>query len=283
MTTGVLARAARIHDVPVHAAVVMSNHFHLLISVDDAKQMADFMRDVKSGIARETNRLIGWKGPFWDGRYHPIIVSEEEAAQVGRLSYLLAHGVKEDLVEHVTEWPGLHCAEALMTGRSLVGTWHDRTKSWKSRQKGDDPHPNQFAEREILTFTKLPCWAHMSDAQYRAAIEKLVAKVEEDARLARGKKGVLGVAAILAQDPETKLEDAERRPAPRVHAASRAVRQALIDALRQFELAYRAAAERLREGHRNVTFPEGCFPPGLPFVPFPGSRRARASPSAAAG
>jgi hypothetical protein len=38
-----------------------------------------------------------------------IVVSDEEAAQVGRLRYILAHGVKENLVERVLDWPGVHC------------------------------------------------------------------------------------------------------------------------------------------------------------------------------
>jgi hypothetical protein len=30
--------------------------------------------------------------------------------------------------------------------------------------------------------------------------------------------------------------------------------------------AYRDAAERLKQGDTDVRFPEGCFPPRLPFV-----------------
>ena len=32
-------------------------------------------------------------------------------------------------------------------------------------------------------------------------------------------------------------------------------------------LAYRDAADRLREGDRGAAFPNGCFPPPLPFCP----------------
>ena len=40
---GVLGRAQDQVPVRVHAAVVMSSHFHLLLSVDNAKGLADFM------------------------------------------------------------------------------------------------------------------------------------------------------------------------------------------------------------------------------------------------
>ena len=40
----------------------------------------------------------------------------------------------------------------------------------------------------------------------------------------------------------------------------------LIEAYSWFLAAYQKAAERLRAGNLNVAFPEGCFPPPLPFV-----------------
>jgi hypothetical protein len=35
----------------------------------------------------------------------------------------------------------------------------------------------------------------------------------------------------------------------------------------EFVGAFRAAAEALRQGYRDVPFPAGSFPPALPFVP----------------
>jgi hypothetical protein len=35
----------------------------------------------------------------------------------------------------------------------------------------------------------------------------------------------------------------------------------------EFVSAFRAAAEALRQGRRDVAFPAGSFPPALPFVP----------------
>lgn len=40
---GVLARAARLAGLAVHAPVFLSNHYHLLVSVTDAQQLAEFM------------------------------------------------------------------------------------------------------------------------------------------------------------------------------------------------------------------------------------------------
>src|SRR3954470_12395163 len=77
--------------------------------------------------AREVPRLTGWTGKIWEKRYQPIPISDEEEAQVERFRYVLGHGVKENLVAHLREWPGLHCIRQLADGEPLTGTWYDRT------------------------------------------------------------------------------------------------------------------------------------------------------------
>ena len=42
----------------------------------------------------------------------------------------------------------------------------------------------------------------------------------------------------------------------------------VADLAEQALAAYRDAAEKLKEGDREAVFPEGAFPPGLPFVAF---------------
>ena len=47
---------------------------------------------------REVSRLTGWRDKVFARRYQAIPISEEEAAQVARLVYVLSNGCKEDLV-----------------------------------------------------------------------------------------------------------------------------------------------------------------------------------------
>ena len=42
---------------------------------------------------------------------------------MSRLAYLLAHGVKEGLVASPYDWPGVHCARALVEGKPVSGRW----------------------------------------------------------------------------------------------------------------------------------------------------------------
>jgi REP element-mobilizing transposase RayT len=82
---GVLARAARRAGLAVHAPVFLSNHYHLLVSVTDAQQLAEFTNYLNSNLAREAGRLVRWREKFWGRRFQAVIVSDEEEAQVARL------------------------------------------------------------------------------------------------------------------------------------------------------------------------------------------------------
>ena len=126
ITLGVLARAARLASILVHAYAFLPNHYHLLVRVADAQQLAEFMNYLNSNLAREAGRLARWREKFWGRRYQAVLVSDEEEAQVGRLSYVLSQGVKEGLVASPFDWPGVHCARALCEGATVSGRWQDR-------------------------------------------------------------------------------------------------------------------------------------------------------------
>jgi REP-associated tyrosine transposase len=266
---GILGRAQRIHGMDIAAVTVLSNHFHLLLIVDDAQEVASFMRDLQSKLAREVNRLTGWKGPVFERRYEMTVVTDEGYAQVERLKYVLANGVKENLVERVCQWPGVHSAEALMHGTPLQGHWLDRTRQHAARNQGEELRRDQYVFAESVMLSPIPCWAHLPADRYRERIKTLVEEVDAEAARARRQSGakVLGTKAILAQDPLTRPDSVACSPAPLVHAATKAARKMFYAIYAEFVSAFRAAAEALRQGRRDVPFPAGSFPPAPPFVP----------------
>lgn len=265
---GVLGRAQGQVPIRVHAAVVMSSHFHLLLSVDDARQLADFMEYVDTNLALEVNRMHRRTGVVWGRRYQAILVSDEEPAQVSRLRYLLAHGVKEGLVARARDWPGVHSVREILAGEPIHGIWFDRTREYAARNRGEDFHRLKYASRETVELSPLPCWAHLSPEAYRQRVADLVEAIESEAAAALTQTGrlPLGVAGVLRQSHETRPTHTKKSPAPLYHAATRAVRKAFWEAYATFVSAFREASERLRAGDRMARFPVGSFPPGLPFV-----------------
>jgi putative transposase len=265
---GALARASNVHQVGVVAFCFLSNHYHLILQVRDADQLAGFMELFNSKLAKEVIRLTGWKDKVWPRRYDSIPISEEEGAQVARLLYVLSNGCKEGLVARPQDWPGVHAAAALLSGQSLEGTWYNRKLEHAARVRSDKPDPERFAEQEVLSLVPLPCWKDLSPETYRSRIAGLVEKIEADAAALRKRTGrePLGAKAILRQDPKSEPIRTKKSPAPRFHAFSQRVRRELYEAYAFFVSAFRLAADKLKAGDRTVSFPTGSFPPHLPFV-----------------
>ena len=265
---GALARASNRYQVGVVAFCCLSNHYHLILQVRDADQLASFMGLFNSKLAKEVIRLTGWKGKVWSRRYDPIPISEEEGAQVGRLLYVLSNGCKEGLVARPQDWPGVHAVSALLSGESLEGTWYNRSLEHAARVRSDQVDPERFAEQEVFSLVPLPCWKDLSPEAYRARIAGLVEKIEADAEALREQTGrpPLGAEAILRQDPKTEPSQTKKSPAPRFHAFSQRVRRELYEAYAFFVSAFRIAADKLKAGDRKASFPAGSFPPHLPFV-----------------
>ena len=71
---------------------------------------------------------------------------------------------------------------------------------------------------------------------------------------------------VLKHHPHYRPNKVKKSPSPSFHAVRRSAYKELRAAYNWFETAYREAADRLRLGDRDVDFPEGSFPPRLPFV-----------------
>ncbi len=268
LTLGVLARAARLYPVEVHAFAFLSNHFHLLVTVSDAQRLARFMNYLNSNLAREAGRLVRWREKFWGRRYQAILVSDEPEAQIARLRYLLAHGVKEGLVASPVEWPGAHSARALLDGEVVTGRWVDRTLEQAALRRRRAVAPETFVTVETLRLAPLPCWTALSDSARRRRLSELVEEIEREGRSQTRRTGQApcGREFVLRQDPRHEPNRVDKGPAPLAHAASRAARDALREAYAIFVGAYRRAAELLRSGALDAPFPEGAFPPPMPHA-----------------
>ncbi|MGH7859359.1 MAG: transposase [Candidatus Binatia bacterium] len=269
LTVGVLARAARLYPVEIHAFAFLSNHYHLLLTAPSAQRLSAFMNYLNSNLAREAGRLVRWREKFWGRRYQAILVSSEPEAQVSRLRYLLSHGAKEGLVASPLDWPGAHCANALLEGTPISGRWQNRTLELRAQRTRTSVDSNAFVEHELLLLAPLPCWRRYARDEQRQLAGDLVSQVEAEARARFADSGrpPLGRQAVCAQNPHLEPIRIKRGCAPLAHAASQAARRALLGAYRRFVDSYHDASSRLRRGLFDAEFPEGSFPPALPFRP----------------
>ncbi len=107
-----------------------------------------------------------------------------------------------------------------------------------------------------------PTWARPDsrliegDSRRVAAPGSLLMASSRLARLERGIP-VLGLGAVLRQNPLTRPGKTKKSPAPRFHAATKAIRDGLREAYGLFLAAFRNAAELLKAGDRSARFPLG--------------------------
>lgn len=259
---GVLARAVDLHGVHVYGFVFASNHVHLLVHARDGT-LSRFMQYLLGNLARKVAPLVGWYGPFWERRFSAEEVIGDEAV-LGRLKYILAHGVKEGLVRRVTDWPGLSCAKQLLGGLTRRFRWFGWVTRWangKLKEGGEQRYSEKWSETIEFTLALPPSWQSLGERERVEAAKDLIASIEREWR---GEfPQVVGRARILSIDPHSRPESPKRTPRPPCHAMFAELRQAFIERYRAFREAYRVASERFRNGDLLVAFPEYSFrPPG---------------------
>ncbi len=246
---GVLGHAMRAHNVQLHAFVFMSNHYHMLLSVPNSQTLSDFMCLLNANISRELNIVNRRDGAMWSRRFHAIPISSDRATQVWRLRYILSHGVKENLVAKPIDWPGASSLPWMRDGTVLKGKWIRRTEMYyPSRRKNYVENLAAFTTVYPIELTVLPCWQDLPEASWRKLVQDMLAEIEAEADEAREADGrpPLGVAAVLAQDPFSRVRS-KRSRAPSVLSLDPAVRRSLRAELRAREAAWREAAHAAME------------------------------------
>lgn len=261
----ILGRALSLFPVELHAFAFLSNHWHALVTVADARAAKQFIQHVHSTLATAVNRLTGWAGPVMQ-KAGVVIVSPD--AEEARLSYVLAQGAKEGLVASALEWPGAHCARALVGLEELRGVWRDRTYAARlsTPRRGRQPVPAEVQTTYRIELAPLPSWRHLTVEQRQARARELVAAIDADARERHPRP--LGVSAICAQDPFERPSVIKRSPAPLIHTFSAETRAAFGAAYLAFRAEYVEARAMLRARQR-ARLPAGCFPPVTPFQSEP--------------
>ncbi len=259
---GVLARAVELYQIELFAFVVTSNHIHLLLRAPTGN-LPFFMKYLLGNIATKVGRIVGWRGKFWGRRYsaEPVL---DDGALVGRLQYILAHGVKERLVRRCSEWPGLSALPQLLGNARRVFRWFNWTKRWSARGSATSESGRldaRWTEVVTLTLTPLPCWAELTDEERRCRVDTLVAAIEA---ACPPNAPVLGPKRVCQQSPHARPVETKRTPRPWCHSTSLQLRQDFLAVYREFICVFRKASVLWRSGATDVLFPIHSFKPGVP-------------------
>jgi len=243
-----LARALLRTGVLLHEFLVMSNHYHVVLS-DPECALPKFEQILNSFSARAINRCLGLTGTFWERESFTAPELETDEELVDRCVYALTNPCSANLVERPEDWTGV-TSWALEYGETLVVH-----------------RPDFFSDRMPATLelrlVRPPVMRDLDDGQLRQEIrrrarDRALALATE--RRASGKT-VLGMRRVVRQSIQ---DSSQRRPAPagahptpptRSAWSLRAVAQRSYDWVRQ----YRAALAAWIKNRDAVVFPCGTY------------------------
>ena len=247
-----LAVAAQRFGIQVIFTYAAANHHHTGI-FDPEGRFPDFMAYFHKYVAKCQNALRGRFENFWSSEHASVVRLVERDDILKKMIYALTNPVKDPLVEHVWEWPGVNSYVATVDGTSLTAT----RPAHFFRKDGTMP------ETVTLTLARPQGFEEMSDKEFAALIKARVAAAEESAAADRRTKGinVLGRERILKQDWRARPKSAEPhfKLSPRVAAMNQWARIEALTRNTQFLAAYVAAKNDFAKGLRDVVFPAGTW------------------------
>jgi putative transposase len=233
----------------VHAA---SNHYHAGIH-DPLGRFPEFLHYFHEFIAKSQNALRGRFENFWSSEQTSVVRLVEADDVIEKMLYALTNPVKDPLVDHVGEWPGVNSYEATINDTALAAS---RPKHF-FREKGAMPESVEVRLSRPQGFENMP------QTEFASMIKDRVQAFERSAADERREKGirVLGREGILNQDwnaspsshtPHFKLD-------PRVAAKNKWARIEALARNKAFLEAYLEARRRLKAGATDVVFPAGTW------------------------
>ncbi|WP_291008385.1 transposase [Hydrogenophaga sp.] len=98
------AEYAEKFQVAVHAYVLMSNHFHLLVTPGTDSSLPQMMQAVGRRYVRHFNDAHGRSGTLWEGRYRSTLI-EPDRYLLACMAYIDLNPVRAGLVAQARDYP----------------------------------------------------------------------------------------------------------------------------------------------------------------------------------
>lgn len=99
-----LAKLAKRFHCSVHAYVLMTNHFHLLLSSDLANGSSLLMKFLGQRYVQYVNRAYKRSGSLWEGRFRSSLVQTQHYV-LGCYRYIEMNPVRANMVKHPIDYP----------------------------------------------------------------------------------------------------------------------------------------------------------------------------------
>lgn len=242
-----LAYAAQKTRVRVHAVIVMSNHYHLVVT-DELGVLPVFVECLNKLVAKTMNAHLGRWENFWASQQASYVQLLDADAVIDKIAYVICNPVAAGGCPSSDEWPG-------------VCVW----RPGKRRVK----RPDFFFRRSgcmpesVDLFVELPALVGMTPGHTRRRIEQAIGERERTQQERVRREGqTFAVANELKRvDPfdSPRTREPRRRLSPTIASRDPVAR---VDALARragFLSKYRLALASWLEGIRTTCFPFGTY------------------------
>ena len=238
-----LAVLAERYAIEVHAFLVMSNHYHLVIT-DTQGRLPDFQRDLNADLARELNTCHGRRETFWGPNSYSAVDLIEDGDRISKMAYTLANPVEARLVERVWRWEGA----------SSAGMHFGQARTVRRPEKF---FGETMPEKASLLVSRPAC-PETDDGSFDELLRQDIRRREDEASTLGP---VLGMEVVLAQHwndhPKSREEGWKLKPT--VAAKNKWARIAALQRSAAWLEAYAAARAAFVKGERDVEFPYGTW------------------------
>lgn len=232
-----LRNAVRIFGIKLYAAVIMGNHFHLILGAPKMN-LSEFMRYFQTYLSADVNKLRG----RFDATVFPKRFSSEPIVDLESLKRMLCYTMLNPVAANLVEFPGQYPGYT---------SWHQHVGAPQPTRHTEEPPP----------ITPPPMWGSLSEEElaeeWRALVKPGIIHYAKTRT-----RPVLGARKVR----KMKWWKRPRRPKrsrrrPLCHARDKETWKRYARFCDRVQTQYREAVLNWREGI--VTeFPHGTIPPG---------------------
>lgn len=277
-----LAVAQALHNIKVISFVVMGNHVHLVVLVEDPAEVESFMERFKCETAHAVNRLMGRRqvSVWCEGYDSPTILTLADLIE--KVAYVYANPVRAHRTDSINNYLGVSSWKMFTSGVHSKRTSRIRRNFVKALPKGvlSPAEQNREAERvkrlakEPLTFTLEPdAWTvafpgQMSPEQFKQKVLERIQEIEQEMTGVRKEANIVLPTHCQSVTQRIDIPYSPKTFGRRMWCICHdiPVRVAFISFVKQLRAQARDVRLAWLQGDSSAKFPVGLFPPCQPIL-----------------